>query len=261
MSAVQAFWAAAAVCSIALAVFLLLAHYDSRLLGGVSVWSKPSHFAFATALHFATFALILNYLSSGISGSPWVLAVALIAIAAALFEVGYIAIQAGRGMGSHFNTATPFYAAMYSLMAIGALLVLLPAPVIGVLALFDVDGALKTPARIAVATGRIAGTVLTIITAFRLGANGGHFVGTQPSVGRLMPLTGWSLSVGDLRPAHFLATHMMQALPLAGIALSRLLDPRLATLGVVAFGLAWSAMTFAVFQNALKGRPLAALLS
>lgn len=261
MSAVQAFWAATALFSVALVVFLVLAQVDHRALDSVSIWSKPTNFAFATALHFATFALILGQFSSDYSGSPWVLALALVAIAAALFEVGYIAIQAGRGMASHFNTATPFYAAMYGFMALGALLVLLPAPVIGGLAIVDAGAVLKTPTRIAIALGLFAGTVLTVITAFRLGANGGHFVGIQPPADKLMPLTGWSLTVGDLRPAHFLATHMMQAVPVAGIVLSRLVEPRVAIVSIVAFGLVWSAVTFAVFQNALKGRPLAALLS
>ncbi len=260
MSAAQAFWVAAVLFAIALVLFVTLAQLDHRLLDGASIWSKPANFAFATALHFATFAIILNHLSGSYSEAQWLLAVALLSITAAIFEVGYIAIQAGRGLGSHFNNATPFYAAMYSLMGFGALLVLLPAPIVGGLATFDTEAALKPATRIAVAIGLFAGTILTIVTAFRLGSNGGHFVGAQPASEKLMPLTGWSLSVGDLRPPHFLATHMMQAVPAAGVLFSRFLEPRVAVAGIVAFGLLWGAACIAIFLNALEGRPLAALL-
>lgn len=261
MIAENAFWAASGVFSIALATFLVLGQIDHRVLGGVGIWSKPSNFAFATALHFATFAIILRCLSDSLSSAYWLLAVAVIAISAAIFEVGYIALQAARGLGSHFNTATPLFALMYSLMAIGAVFVLLPAPIIGGLALLDNNASLNSALRLAIGIGLIGGTILTLVTAFRLGANGSHFVGTPLLQGRLMPLTGWSLSVGDLRPAHFLATHMMQALPVAGLVLGRFAEPRLALIGVLISGLAWTAICLLVFRTALLGRPITAIFS
>lgn len=261
MIAEHAFWAAAGLFSVALAGFLILGQIDQRVIAGVGIWSKPANFAFATALHFATFAIILRYLSEQSTGASWLLAVAVIAIAAATFEVGYIALQAGRGLGSHFNTATPFYAAMYSLMALGAVLVLLPAPVVGSVALLDSSSELTPAVRLAIGIGLIGGTVLTVITAFRLGANGGHFVGTPPLGGALVPLTGWSLTVGDLRPAHFFATHMMQVVPLAGLLLGRFAEPRLAVAGVLAAGAIWTAICLASFRTALLGRPITAIFS
>lgn len=261
MDAAEAFWAATLLFAAALIGFLVLGAIDQRELGGVGIWTKPTNFAFATALHFATFAIIVNFLSPASSGSTWLMVIAAVAIAAAVFEVGYIAVQAGRGMSSHFNTATPFYAAMYSLMALGALLVLLPAPFVGSLALIDSGSHLSMAARLAIAIGLIGGTVLTIVTAFRLGGNGGHFVGTEPLDGKRMPLTGWSLSVGDLRPAHFLATHMMQALPIAGLVLGRTFEPVIAISGVLAVSLIWVGLCLAAFLNALEGRALTALWS
>lgn len=261
MMAEHAFLSAAGLFSIALAAFLVLGQVDQRVLAGVGIWSKPANFAFATALHFATFAVILHFLSAKYSGAVWLQAIALISIAAAIFEVGYVAIQAGRGLGSHFNTTTPFYAAMYSLMALGAVLVLLPAPIIGGLALLESGSTLKPAVRLAVGIGFFGGTILTLVTAFRLGANGGHFVGTPTPGGSLMPLTGWSLTIGDLRPAHFFATHMMQALPLAGLLLGRFAEPRIAVVGVLIVGMIWSAICVAAFRTALLGRPLTALLS
>ncbi len=257
----HAFGVAAGLFFVALAGFLVLGQIDQRVIADVGIWAKPANFAFATALHFATFAIILRFLSAQYSGAVWLQAIAIIAIAAAIFEVGYIAIQAGRGLGSHFNTTTPFYAAMYSLMALGAVFVLLPAPIIGGLALLDSGATLKPAVRLAIGIGLVGGTILTLVTAFRLGSNGGHFVGTPTPGGSLMPLTGWSLTVGDLRPAHFFATHMMQALPLAGLLLVRFAEPRMAVAGVLIAGMIWSAICVAAFRTALLGRPITAMLS
>ena len=58
--------------------------------------------------------------------------------------------------------------------------------------------------------------MLTLVTAGALSSNGGHFVGVPGAGAGTVPLFGWSTSVGDLRPAHFLALHAMQALPLLG---------------------------------------------
>jgi hypothetical protein len=61
----------------------------------------------------------------------------LAAVVSALFEVGYIALQASRQEASHFNTGTPVRAALYSLMALGAVILTAAAGVVGFLALID----------------------------------------------------------------------------------------------------------------------------
>ena len=74
----------------------------------------------------------------------------------------------------------------------------------------------------------------------------------------MVPLLGWSLAVGDLRPAHFLATHAMQILPLLGLWLTRrghgarTVPVWLAALALFA-GVAW------LFRRALAGLPVLAL--
>jgi hypothetical protein len=59
--------------------------------------------------------------------------------------------------------------------------------------------------------------------------------------------------VGDLRPAHFLALHAMQVLPLAGLWMDRR-GIAVAKMRLVA--LAYVALTAAVFAQALAGVPL-----
>jgi hypothetical protein len=73
--------------------------------------------------------------------------------------------------------------------------------------------------------------------------------------GAVIPLFGWSAVVGDLRPAHFLALHAMQVLPLAAWALRG----RGGVGAVWVAGGLWTALTLAVFAQALAGLPLVAL--
>ena len=253
-------WSATAAFAAAFVAFVIAGKIDDRLFENVSVWAKPTKFAIATAIHYGTFALIMRGLSPGYHDTGWIAAVVLISIGFAIFEVAYIAIQSARAMGSHFNTSTPLYSTMFSLMAFGALMVLMPAPLFGSLPLLDSDTTMSAPLKWAIAIGLIGGTILTLITASKLGSNGGHFVGQPPANHQLMPVTHWSRDIGDLRPAHFFATHMMQAVPIAGWAFARLLEPRLAIMGVIGFAILWTAICIAVFQTALLERPISTIL-
>ncbi len=100
------------------------------------------------------------------------------------------------------------------------------------------------------------GTILTAATAFRLGANGGHFNGSPPINGATIPYTKWSLTVGDLRAAHFMATHMIRAVPLASLALAMFLERQLARLAVMMFAALWATLCPSVVQQAFGRRPI-----
>ncbi len=101
--------------------------------------------------------------------------------------------------------------------------------------------------------GFAASTVLTLVTAGILSSNGGHFVGVPGAGAGSVPVLGWSTAVGDLRPAHFLALHAMQAIPLLGwLADRRGWSARAVPLGTLAYG----ALTAAVFAQAMAGLPL-----
>jgi hypothetical protein len=245
---------------IALFAISLVAFFaDHRTIDGVSVWSKPLKFELALAFHFATLALIAGAFSPPWQQSPFLLLVAIISIAATVYEITYIMLQAAQQQRSRFNVSTSFHAAMYTLMAIGAVIILAAAGTVGVAAVLDDASRMGPPLRQAVAIGLIGGTVLTLIAAFTMGSRMTHHVGIEPSGATSFPVTGWSLSVGDLRVPHFLATHMIQAVPLAGLAAQTLFGPAMAmaTVWIVAGG--WAVLTLATYRQALAGLPFISL--
>lgn len=249
-------WLAVAVLMLPLSVVTIWGMLiDDRMLGGQSVWAKPTKFQTSLALHFLTLALVTMRLSPRLRGSALLLVVAAVSSAAALGEIGYIFVQAARGQSSHFNVSTPYHTAMSSLMASGAVVLTSAAVVVGVLVARDRMVLLGRATQVGAVLGLLLGTVLTLLTAFRLGANMSHHVGTAAAGNAAMAITGWSLSVGDLRVPHFLATHMMQVVPITGLLADRWLPKRAAVRVVVLLSICWTGLVIGQFLTALDGRP------
>jgi hypothetical protein len=87
-----------------------------------------------------------------------------------------------------------------------------------------------------------------------MGTNLSHFVGQPPIDGSSVPIFGWSLTVGDLRVAHFIGLHAQQIIPLFGAVLAGMNVAR-GRLVLVAFSVAYAALTLFTFVQALQGRP------
>ncbi len=102
------YWYAAAGFAASTPIVLVARRFDQRRLAGENVWNKPAKFGISLALHYATFALIAGFLGDGIV----LLTVAWLSVAAAVIEVGYINVQAGRQRRSHFNMDTPLESAI-----------------------------------------------------------------------------------------------------------------------------------------------------
>lgn len=246
-------WLLTALSIAMMGLGLIWAGFEVRLFQGQYVWVKPFKFALSFAVFAATLAWAVDRLSPAAQGWWGLRAMVAALIAAFWLEMIYIAVQAAMGQASHFNFSTAFHRNMYTLMALGAVTLVLGTGLIGALALRDKEARFAPELRLGVGVGFILSTVLTLITAFTLGGNGGHLVGTAPPGAAVIPLFGWSAAVGDLRPAHFLALHAMQVIPLLAWAV----QGRAGARGWITIGAAiYAALTLALFVQALMGLPL-----
>jgi hypothetical protein len=241
---------------------------DSRHLVGEPVWLKPTKFYLSLAAYNATVLYFLSFLSERrrlVRISGHVLA------AAGLIEIVAITIQAARGVRSHFNVATPFDAAMFSLM--GVTITVLWVTMI-VLALVLLRSRLADrPLAAALRLGFVAAVIgmglgyfmtnprPTQLEAMKAGQRvveaGSHTFGAADG-GPGLPLVGWSTEAGDMRPAHFLGLHAMQLLPILAVVLARRRHlsetRRLAT--VRASGIAYVGVMLVLAVQALRGVPI-----
>ena len=240
-----------ALSALLLIATLIWGQLDQRTLDGVPVWVKPTKFAVSFLVHFATLAIIVALMSPEnaevriVAGVGWVLATVFVA------EMAYLIFQAVQAQHSHFNDTTSFHSMMYSLMGVGAV-VLVALPV--VIAWLAKDNIAFGPAtQSGIWWGAIISFVLTVIIGGYLGGNGSHFLGDQSNPELVLPFFGWSTEVGDLRPAHFLSLHALQVLPLIGLWADRA-DHGITTIWVAGF--IYIALTVALFIQALFGQPL-----
>lgn len=259
-----------------LANFLFLAigigglFFDPRLVLGQPVWAKTTKFAISFLLYAPTMLWMYGYVNLHPRLKSWVLN----AIAAILFvEMLLVLLQAGRGQAMHFNVSTPFNAALWSFMSV----------TIGIFYLISMVGFFlllrqKLANKVLVRSLQL-GMALMLI-GFGLGflmpgptaeqrailASGGqpsmigaHTVGA-PDGGPGLPLLGWSTLHGDLRIAHFVGIHGLQAIPLIGWWVSRRRIRRLTIghqLGLVWTGaLGYLGLVGLVTWQALRGQSL-----
>ena len=248
--------ALAAVGFAFLALFVVttaLPLFDARMLDGASVWAKPAKFFLSTGVFLLTSAWFFGYVRPERRASPVLLWSVRLVIAAGLFELGYIALQAGLGQRSHFNRADAMHFWLYGAMGLAAMTMLLTKIPLALEIWRRPVRGLDPTLRLAV----VAGLALTIVLGALSGLymsqqyGAGHNVG---AVGGAAPLFGWNRAGGDLRVAHFFGMHGEQVLPvvaaLATGAFGALGSRRL----VIAAGVAIAALTVAVFAQALMGQ-------
>jgi hypothetical protein len=117
------------------------------------------------------------------------------------------------------------------------------------------SGIAADPMPFALAIGFILTGWLGGLTGGAIGANGGPFVGVDPTTGPFMPLTGWSLSGGDYRISHFLGVHAMQALPLAALILLAILPSAVVAALTLPLAAGWASLTLHALAKASVGLP------
>ncbi len=226
---------------------------DTRLFQDTDNWTKPVKFQLALLLYLATLAFYARWLPPGLGSRRSFRIWTAVVCAAIVAELAWIILAAANGTASHFNTATPAMALIYGLMGLAAVTLTTGSLVFGIAIARNPATGLPTALRVGLASGLILTFVLTVIVAGYMSSTTGHLTG--PATGATVPVMGWSRSTGDLRVAHFLATHAMHAVPLAAWAAAIVLPTRPATLATIAAAALYTALVVFTFVQALQGQP------
>jgi hypothetical protein len=264
LSHAQRIWCQSAFLLLAFIPIILLAHVaETRQLYDIGIWIKPLKFHLSTALHLLTFAVLVEFLPRKVNHAYWLTGLALVSATATIVEVFLIDMQAMRGVRSHFNYDTQFDGLIYALMGIGALLLSLPALILGlVFWCVPISDKLTPGFKLSITLGLLFGFVLTVgIGGYMSTLPTGHWVGAPPTDSAGLPIVGWTQQGGDLRVAHFFATHLMQFLPLIGFLLDKKIRLHVmkAKTFVYVFALAGVGITLGTLIQALEGKPFIAL--
>ena len=240
---------------------------DPRTVTGAPVWLKPAKFAASIGIYTLTLAWVFSYLPAW---SRTRRIVSRTTVVVMLVEWAIIALQAWRGTTSHFNIGTPLDATLFTVMGSAIALQTFTSVAVAVALWrqrFD-DRALGWALRLGMTitiVGALSGGLMTRPTAqqlehLRAGHTvtviGGHTVGA-PDGGSGLPGTGWSTEYGDLRVAHFIGLHALQALALLALVLGRRRAPdRARARVVIAAGTSYALLFALLVWQALRGQSL-----
>lgn len=226
---------------------------DERTFQGVNVWLKPLKFQFSLAVYFLTLAFFARWLPAATRDKRWYRVFSASAVLAAVIEILWIGGAAAMGTSSHFNP-TAFGQAIYGAMGAAAVLITSVSAVYA----WQIarNGALRLPPtfRESVVLGLALTLPLTLLTAGVMSSMGSHWVGGAQAGSEGLALMGWARDGGDLRVAHFFATHAMHFLPVFGLLSVALFGPHeRRPLRIVAA--VFSLFVVWVFAQALAGSP------
>jgi hypothetical protein len=233
------------VCFVILAI---IAPFDSTEILGINRWIKPMKFFISITIFVWTAAIYLNFLK-GYKKSIWVISWGMIAIF--FIEMFAIVMQAIRGTTSHFNIKTPFDGMIFGVMGVAIMCNTF-------LALYLLFLYFKAEIDLpqAIIWGMRLGLILFLAASFEgayMSMQMAHSVGVADG-GAGLPVVNWSTKGGDLRVAHFIGMHALQAVPFFAYTLERYKINR-ATLWTFVFALVYFAIFTAVFVQALLGKP------
>ncbi|GAA4504909.1 hypothetical protein GCM10023172_31980 [Hymenobacter ginsengisoli] len=232
---------------------LVLLPLDHRHVTGLLVWLKPLKFSLSIVAYAWTLGWLLASLPA--AAQPAVRRLSWGVAASMVVEIAVIFVQAARGTSSHYNASSPLNGALFGLM--GLFIVVNTAMTVWALYL-------AWRHRPAGSAGYVWGLRLGLLVFLIGSVLGGFMIHNQqhtvgaPDGGPGLPGLGWSTVAGDLRAAHFLGMHALQALPLLGWALGRWVPRRAVVLTWLGTAL-YAAAVAGLLLGALAGRPLVAM--
>lgn len=239
-------------------VLSFLALIDERMVDGINVWVKPLKFSASIGIYLLTLAFFAAWMRPGaMQTRPQRLAVVAVAVAV-VYEMGWLIAASAHGVRSHFNMDGGLFMALYPLAGLFAFVLVIGPLAMGASVLRARPDAANPAMSEAIGLGLVLTFILTPLVAFPLSNPLAALGGSQFGYGE--GYFGWHMERGDLRAAHFFATHALHVIPALAFLPSRLLRGaagvaicRVTAIVYAAFvgGLAWLGIT---------GQPLPAIL-
>ncbi len=187
---------------------LVMFSIDDTIIAGINAWIKPMKFSLSIVIYAWTFAWLLEYIPDEKKRRL----ISRMVIVCMAVENGLIYMQAFRGVRSHFNVQTAFDGAVFYTM--GIFILINTFVVLYTLVLFfskniTLGGSILWAWRaglILFFLGGISGGYMSAVLTHTVGAVDG---------GPGLPFVNWSTVAGDIRSAHFITLHGLQAIPIA----------------------------------------------
>ncbi|MBD3750677.1 MAG: hypothetical protein IE931_14415 [Sphingobacteriales bacterium] len=224
-------------------LFLVFSKTTTTQVYGVNAYFKPFKFAFSTFLFAWAMAWYCYYLPSfNVGFFNWTVIVLL------GFEIVYIAIMASKGLTSHYNLSTPFYATMFSVMALAATLLTFYTAYVGFLFFSHSFPDLPNYYVWAIRLGILIFVVFSF-EGFAMGSKLSHTVGAINDNSNWF-IVGWSKTAGDLRVSHFIGMHALQVLPILSFYILK------NTKATIIISILYGLLAFVTLVQALQGKPL-----
>ncbi len=224
-------------------LLLVLTKTTTTQVYGVNAYFKPFKFAFSTFLFAWAMAWYCYYLPNfNIGLFNWTVILLL------GFEIVYILFMASKGQTSHYNLTTPFYATMFSLMALAATLVTIYTAYVGFLFFTKSFPDLPNYYVWAIRLGILIFVIFSF-EGFAMGSKLSHTVGAINDNSNWF-IVGWSKTAGDLRVSHFIGMHALQVLPILSFYIFK--NTKATLLVSILYGL----LAIVTLVQALQGKPL-----
>ncbi len=207
--------------------------FDPHTVLGAPTWTKTVKFTISIALYCGTLIWVLNRITQR---PRLVRFIGNATGALLLLEIAIIAIQAARGVPSHFNYTTWLDSAMFITMGAGITSMWVIDVIAFVLLMRErmqsraMAAALRFGMLIALIgmalaftmTGPNSTQIAALTAGQKLSILGAHNVNAIiDGQTRMIPFLGWNRDGGDLRIAHFIGLHAIQVIPLLGLWLER----------------------------------------
>lgn len=195
--------------------------FDDRVVDGASVWLKPLKFSASFVTYLFALAFFAAWMRPGAKETA-VHRVGLgVVVLAFVYETLWLYSASALGIRSHFNYDGGLFSVLYIGAGIMAIMLVVAPMLMGYSVLRARKDAPNQAMASAICWGLFLTFALTLIAGFPLSMGFSNFGGSLNGYGT--GVFGWRMEGGDMRAAHFLATHTLHVVPALAFLPTRLL--------------------------------------